>query len=108
MNVLPHCVLPHDILNHIYDWLREFHRAESTSRVRIFQNMYGSIWSSVCEDIRMNTPMYSLHLPYAADIHLFSICSPDCNPDEFIYFQDRMRFVTRRAISVVRDFYRAL
>lgn len=99
--------LPEDNIRLINEWLCEFYRAESMSRVRIFQNVWGQIWEIICEDVRMNTPRYSLMLPEGRDIVVFSIFSPDCNPHEFVYFQDRLKYVKRRALSL-REIYRLL
>lgn len=99
--------LPPENVRIINDWLYEFHRADSAIRVRVFQNVWGSYWEIICEDIRLNTPRYSLMLPDGRDIVVFSIFSPDCNPYEFAYFQDRLKFVKRRALSL-NEIYRFL
>jgi hypothetical protein len=96
-----------DNVRQINDWVYEFHRADSISRVRVFQNTWGSLWGIICEDIRLNTPRYSLLFPDERDIIVFSIFSPDCNPHEFAYFQDRLKFVKRRALSL-HEIYRFL
>jgi len=91
----------------INEWLCEFYRADSIDRVRVFQNVWGSLWEVICEDIRFNTPRYSLMYPDGNDIIVFSIFSPDCNPHEFVYFQDRLKFVKRRALSL-NEIYRMI
>lgn len=97
--------LPVDNIRLINDWLYEFHRVDAIYRVRTFQNTWGSLWEVICEDIRFNTPRYSLMLPDGRDIVVFSIFSPDCNPYDFAYFYDRLRFVKRRALSLSEFYY---
>jgi hypothetical protein len=99
--------IPVDVAHLINDWVYEFYRIESIHRVRIFQNNWSSVWNIVCEDIRLNTPRYSLLFPDGKDVVMFSIFSPDCNPQEITHFQDRLKFVKRRAMSLT-EIYRFL
>jgi hypothetical protein len=100
--------IPSETICIINEWVIEFHRADSASRVRIFQNVWSNEWRDICDDIRMNTPRYSLLFPDSNNsVAVYSIFSPDCNPHEFAYFQDRLSFIRRRALSI-REIYRTL
>jgi len=54
--------LPSVLETIIYKWLVEFNRVDCMERAAFFQSTFTTQMNSLCEDIRMNMPLYSVDI----------------------------------------------
>jgi hypothetical protein len=73
--------IPDDIVEQIIDWTHAFHRADATERLHQFRSAYNSVMAHICEDIRMNTPIYRFVVRTQSGIPIYiNLCLPQCDP----------------------------
>lgn len=99
----PH--LPTELQDQIHLWLHLFHQADATDRLTEFRRAYRVPWARVCEDIRTNTPLYTMDLyPHTNRLgrpfHI-SVSSPLCDPGSAIGMRNSgTPLFRRRALSL--------
>lgn len=95
--------LPIELVREIMIWIFQFRQAELADRIASFKSSYGSEWSTVLGDVRMNVPRYTAHIMGTSGTRFFvSVYSPNCDPADWmgaIQYQ-----MIRRALSVHREF----
>jgi hypothetical protein len=73
--------IPSPIVEIIINWTLEFHRADAIQRTYIFRSIFDDPMKRICEDIRMNTPIYkfSIHTQSGQILYL-NLFLPNCDP----------------------------
>jgi hypothetical protein len=72
--------IPVPIIEIIIAWTLEFHRADANERMEQFRTYYHTIHKSVCEDIRMNTPVYTFFIQAQSRTIHVNLFLPNCDP----------------------------
>lgn len=72
--------IPTPIIERIIDWTLEFHRADAIERTLGVRTMYESQFKLICEDVRMNTPIYTFFIQAQTRIIHLNIFLPNCDP----------------------------
>ena len=72
--------IPSPIIEIIIDWTLEFHRADAIERTHGFRTFYDTQFKSICEDIRMNTPVYTFFIEAQSHTIHLNIFLPNCDP----------------------------
>jgi hypothetical protein len=73
--------IPYPIVEIIIKWTLEFHRADAIERTLHFRSNFDTTMKQICEDVRMNTPVYkfSIHTISNQLIYL-NLFLPNCDP----------------------------
>jgi hypothetical protein len=62
-------------------WTHEFHRADAYERFSVFRTLYDTPMKQICEDIRMNTPVYRFTIRTQSGQQLYlNLFLPYCDP----------------------------
>lgn len=73
--------VPDVIVEIIIKWTFEFHRADAIDRTLLFRSSFDDSMKRICEDIRMNTPIYKFTIRTLSNQVLFlNLCLPNCDP----------------------------
>ena len=94
------------VLEAIIDkWLLEFNRVDCMERTAFFQSTYTTQMNSLCEDIRMNMPLYSVDVMTPSQrlitMNLFLYnCDPHKIGPNIPVTHSRVTDFRRRALSI--------
>jgi hypothetical protein len=73
--------IPSVIVEIIICWTIEFHRADAYERFSTFRASYDACMKQICEDIRMNTPIYRFTILTQSGQQLYlNLFLPNCDP----------------------------
>lgn len=73
--------IPQPIVEIIIKWTLEFHRADAIERAVHFRSMFDTNMKQICEDVRMNTPVYRFSIRTATNqIIYLNLFLPNCDP----------------------------
>jgi hypothetical protein len=102
--ILYNMSIPTDIVEIIIKWTLEFHRADAIQRAETFRSIFNIPMKSICEDIRMNTPIYKFAIHTQSNHLLYvNLFLPNCDPYRVRPHQvpeSSINGYTRRSIGV--------
>ncbi len=78
-------LIPDELIKRIFMWVRELHRVDAIIRVKEFRKKNSGCWLLVMEDVRANTPLYSLQLQDSdGNICNVNFLLPNCDTGRLI------------------------
>jgi hypothetical protein len=94
--------IPIPVLEIIQKWIHEFHRVDAMERVAAFRSNFNDVMKCICEDVRMNTPIYKFTIQTQSHHVLYiNICLPNCDPHHVHPLpESHIDGYVRRSISV--------
>jgi hypothetical protein len=73
--------IPQPIVEIIIKWTLEFHRADAIERAHNFHSNFDTNMKLICEDVRMNTPVYKFSIRTISNqIIYLNLFLPNCDP----------------------------
>lgn len=97
--------VPSPIVEIIIRWTLEFHRADAIQRTDAFRSLFDDTMKRICEDVRMNTPIYKFSIRTQSGTLLYlNLFLPNCDPYRVRPHQvpeSRIDGYTRRSIGLV-------
>lgn len=77
--------VPIELIDGILMWVMELHRVDAIIRAEEFHKKMGGVWSLIMEDVRANTPLYSLQLQDSdGNICNVNFLLPNCDTGRLI------------------------
>ena len=73
--------VPSPIVEIIIKWTLEFHRADAIERAQLFRSVFDTNMKQICEDVRMNTPIYRFSIrTQSGQLLYLNLFLPNCDP----------------------------